>query len=166
MKRVSLIYILVAGIVLYFSSCSEDIGIKDFTFQCQTNNDCKEGYVCDKVKGCIRIVKDAGADVADIIDVPGLIDIADIEDAGGDIEDTGDAPDAYDAGDAEEISDISDGGVDVQNNYILRLDSLYDPNAGICSSPNYILESVTGFTASDEMKNSKFILHRSMFFNK
>ncbi|MCX7944162.1 MAG: hypothetical protein N2746_06600 [Deltaproteobacteria bacterium] len=166
MKRVSLIYILVGGIVLYFSSCSEDIGIKDFTFQCQTNEDCKEGYICDKTKGCIRVVKDAGMDISSVTDISELTDLMDIEDVILDAEDILDVADITDVGDVEEITDIIDGGIDVQVSYVLRLDSVYDSNAGICSSPNYILESVTGFTASDEMKNSQFILHRSMFFKK
>lgn len=168
MRKICLIYIFVVLFVV--ASCSEDIGINDFTFQCETDKDCKEGYVCDKTKGCIKLLKDAGTDAvtdvpSDIPDTADAEDITDISDA-EDIQDTEDMGDVEDIGDIEEVTDITDGGRDVQVNYVLRIDSVYDSSAGICTSPNYILESVTGFTAANEMKNSQYILRTNMCFKK
>lgn len=179
-------YFLLSVILVIFFACSEDLGINDFTYQCKTDNDCKEGYTCDKQKGCIRILSDAGMDVVsqdvkDIIDVEDIKDVEDITDIYdvmdaeedvldiediSDIEDALDVEDVSDIEDVEDITDITDGGTDIQINYILRMESIYDSNAGICTSPNYIIESVTGFSASDEMKNSQYILHRSMLFKR
>ncbi|MGC8926770.1 MAG: hypothetical protein ACP5QK_02490 [Myxococcota bacterium] len=200
--------LLFFGLLLTFA-CSEDIGINDFSYQCKTDMDCKEGYTCDKQKGCIRIARDAGTDaisdiistditdttdlvdvndtgdVSEIMDVRDIADISDIEDI-SDIADIGDVSDITDFTDViedipdiedvsledvedvslEDVLDVGDGGIDTRVNYIIRLESVYDSNAGVCSSVNYTLESVTGFTASDEMKNSQFILHRSMLFKK
>ncbi len=165
MRIKNLIYILLAGMIFVLFSCSEDIGIKDFTFQCETDKDCKDGYVCDKTKGCIKLVRDAGTDaVTDVMQ--DVTDTAtDTEDI-ADISDAEDIQDIEDTGGVEEISDITDGGTDVQVNYILRIESVYDSSAGICTSPNYVLESVTGFTASEEMRNSQYILHRNVLFKK
>jgi|GEM_PF-4473281 len=190
----------VAMVFLLLISCSEDIGINDFKYQCKTDNDCQSGYVCDKSRGCVKAQRDAGmdggedamADVSDVSDIRDIEDIIDIQDAGDivdagdigdvleDVEDTGDILDATedvediqdvsDIGDIENVEDIidigDDGGIDVGVNYVSRLESVYDSSAGVCTSPNYILESVTGFTSRDEMKSSNYILRGSMLFSK
>jgi len=187
MRYRHILLVLMAGLFLSIVSCSEDIGINDFKYQCQTDNDCQSGYVCDKVKGCVKAQKDAGVDVGgdvisdisdilDIKDAEDVEDVIDIRDAGDaedileDVEDVSDIQDVEDIGDIEDAEDITDigddGGIDVSVNYVSRLESVYDSNAGVCTSPNYILESVTGFTSRDEMKSSNYILRGSMLFSK
>ncbi len=79
MRRSNLIIIILLLIQSLFVFCSEDIGIKDFKYQCSSDKDCRNGYVCDKERGCIRINKDGGIDIC--VDVySDISDIFDIED--------------------------------------------------------------------------------------
>ncbi len=193
MSKISLFYVVFA--MLFIFACSEDIGVNDFKYQCNSDNECGAGYVCDKSKGCIKKESkdtgtDAGVDVEldvqdvsdalDVSDISDVEDILDVEEVGIDIEDSGveagDVADVVedieDAGDievvdaGEDVGDTRDTGLDGGIIYIMRLEYIYDSNAGVCASPTYTLESITGFTAADEMKNSNYVLHKSMLFKK
>jgi len=138
-------------------SCSGDLNLGEYTFACETDNDCGAGYRCDKSAGCIKTV--GGADGGGGLDAgkpdggphPGDAGGEDACDAGG-MADGGTDAGHHDAGDAggADTGHIDGGPGDAgsgDGGFIIRFSSVHDTAAGTCTGTGFTLKSVTGWTA-------------------
>lgn len=115
---------------LLAAACDTDIGISDFKYACESDNDCGPGNKCEPGVGCMKFPETRDA---------GTADAGGSRDAGRD-SGPGDAgPDAGDGGATD--AGQRDGG------FIVQFSSTSDSAGGAGSSEKYILKSVTGWSA-------------------
>ncbi|MBI5525605.1 MAG: hypothetical protein HY897_04660 [Deltaproteobacteria bacterium] len=140
-------YVAVPAAVIWLASCA-DLGIDDFKYACQRDEDCGEGFTCDRLKGCVRVAMPT--------------------DAGGV---TRFHP--RDAGPRDAGPHFKDVGV-----VFFRLPSVYDhsvgtpaPDGGVPAGGGIVARSVTGWSAAPSMvgdapDGGKMVLRRTMMFSR